>query len=152
MSQPYDLKWVVLAVVIAPLAIVPAWLLFGLMDHLFGPVPWVHLEYHYHSVELVFGLLIGYLLTILVGLPAFLILRRYQLHTLPIIVGVSLVTVLAFWVLVTQSSDNLLTPWHISVTTHFGSQSQRGSSRCGCQESALTLRSTRTTVRPQRAG
>ena len=115
MTEPHDRKWVVLAVVVAPLAIVPAWLIFGLMDHLFGPVPWVHLKYHYHSGELALGLPIGYLLTFLVGLPAFLILRRYQLHTLPMIAGVSLVTVFVSWVLVAQSTENLL-----SSVAYFG--------------------------------
>jgi hypothetical protein len=106
-------KSLLVALALSPLAVVPAWLTWGVWTYFFAPVRpsnWVNL---FPLIVPVFGVPIAYVFTLLIGLPVFLILRRYGLHTLPILLTVAFAAVFSVLLAigdghVTMNAENVL--------------------------------------------
>jgi hypothetical protein len=75
-------KWLLIAVVLSPWAVVPAWITSGIFEYFTGitrPANWTDL---FPIIVPYFGIPIAYLFTLVIGLPAFLLLRQFQSDSL----------------------------------------------------------------------
>ena len=91
-------KWLLIAVVISPWAIVPAWITVGIWVYFTGltrPANWTEL---FPTIVPFFGIPIAYVFTIVIGFPAFLVLRRFQLESVLAVLGVGWTSVLIVFI------------------------------------------------------
>ena len=106
-----------LAVIISPLAIIPAMLLAISIFRLIYPEAQAELFRQYHGGLVIsfFGLLIGYGFTILYGLPMYWLLNRLKHYNLYTITTVSLVPALLFSIFDSQQWPYYLAMAYFSV-------------------------------------
>ncbi|MEJ2345794.1 MAG: hypothetical protein P8090_10360 [Gammaproteobacteria bacterium] len=94
-------RYLIAAVLLGPLAVFPAMLIGESLLWIGAPAVPTDLVGQYHGAVLVaaVGLAYAYPLTLVYGVPAFLILRRHRLDRLWIVIGAGMVPVAALWAL-----------------------------------------------------
>ena len=103
MDKPHTRNGVIIAVAIAPLAVIPAWVAAWLVTHLFSIPPRFGSVVGNFLLVLLFSLPISYGVTLFIGLPGFLLLRRYRMHTLPMITCLAIAVVAVPWLYLAES-------------------------------------------------